>query len=173
MTDLRIRDAVSADTEALLAIYRPFVLETSVSFELTPPSAAEFGQRIAAAQSQWAWLVAERDGALLGYAYGSAFRSRPAYRWSVETSAYVHAAHRGQGVGRALYERLLRLLADKGYCMAYAGIALPNEASVRLHEALGFRDVGVFRRAGRKFGQWHDVSWWQRELRDLPPSEPR
>jgi phosphinothricin acetyltransferase len=169
--DLGIRDAVTADTEALLAIYRPFVVETPVSFELVPPSAAEFEQRIVAAQSKWAWLVAEREGEILGYAYGSSFRSRAAYEWSVETSAYVHGAHRGQGVGKALYARLLTILADKGYCTAYAGITLPNEASVRLHKALGFAEVGVFRRAGRKFGRWHDVSWWQRELRESPPSE--
>lgn len=173
MTQLLIRDARSADTEALLAIYRPFVIDTSASFELEPPSAAEFERRIAAAQSQWAWLVAEQAGEVLGYAYGSSFRSRAAYRWSVETSAYVAAAHHGQGIGKALYARLLDLLAEKGYCMAYAGITLPNEASVRLHTSLGFRDVGVFRRAGRKFGGWHDVSWWQRVLRDEPPSEPQ
>jgi phosphinothricin acetyltransferase len=171
MTDLRIRDAVSADTEALLAIYRPLVVETSVSFELEPPSAAEFEQRILAAQSRWAWLVAERGDQLLGYAYGSSFRSRAAYQWSVETSAYVHGAHRGQGVGKALYARLLAVLADRGYCTAYAGITLPNEASIRLHRSLGFGEVGVFRRAGRKFGRWHDVSWWQRELRERPPVE--
>ena len=171
MTDLRIRDALSADTEALLAIYRPFVVETSVSFELAPPSAAEFEQRIVAAQSQWAWLVAERGDELLGYAYGSSYRSRAAYRWSVETSAYVHGGHRGQGVGKALYARLLAVLADKGYCTAYAGITLPNEASIHLHKSLGFGEVGVFRRAGRKFGTWHDVSWWHRELRETPPTE--
>jgi phosphinothricin acetyltransferase len=170
---LHIRDAASADTEALLAIYRPFVVETTVSFELTPPSAAEFEQRIAAAQSKWAWLVAEQGGELIGYAYGSSFRSRAAYQWSVETSAYVHAAHHGRGVGKALYTRLLSVLAEKGYCTAYAGITLPNEPSVRLHKSLGFADVGVFRRAGRKFGGWHDVSWWQRELRGEPTSEPR
>jgi L-amino acid N-acyltransferase YncA len=173
MTDVRIRDALRADTEELLAIYRPFVIDTSVSFELEPPSVQEFGQRIATAQSKWAWLVAERDGELVGYAYGSSFRSRAAYQWSAETSAYVAAAHHGQGIGKALYARLLDLLAEKGYCTAYAGITLPNEASVRLHTSLGFRDVGVFRRAGRKFGRWHDVSWWQRVLRDEPPSEPQ
>ena len=169
MSELRIRDAVSADTGALLAIYEPYVIETSVSFELTTPSAEEFEQRIVAAQSRWAWLVAERRGEVLGYAYGSSFRSRAAYQWSVETSAYVGAAHHGQGVGKTLYARLLSVLADKGYCTAYAGITLPNEASVRLHRALGFVDVGVFRRAGRKFSAWHDVSWWQRPLRDEPP----
>ena len=168
--ELRIRDAVSADTDGLLAIYRPFVLQTPVSFELQPPSAAEFEQRIAAAQSKWAWIVAERAGDLLGYAYGSSFRSRAAYQWSVETSAYVGGAHAGQGVGKALYARLLPILAEKGYCTAYAGITLPNEASVRLHKSAGFGEVGVFRRAGWKFGSWHDVSWWQRELRERPPA---
>jgi phosphinothricin acetyltransferase len=171
MTDLRIRDAVSADSEALLAIYRPFVVETAVSFELVPPSAAEFEQRVVSAQSKWAWIVAERGGQILGYAYGSSFRSRAAYQWSVETSAYVRRGHHGQGVGKALYERQLPILADKGYCTAYAGITLPNAASVRLHQSLGFGEVGVFRRAGWKFGKWHDVSWWQRELRDRPPEE--
>ncbi len=171
MAALIVRDAMSADTEALLAIYKPFVVETAVSFELEPPSAAEFEQRIVAAQSKWAWLVAERGDELLGYAYGSSHRSRAAYQWSVEVSAYVHGAHRRQGVGKALYARLLGVLADKGYCMAYAGITLPNEPSIRLHESLGFREVGVFRRAGRKFGRWHDVSWWQRELREEPPTE--
>ncbi|HVR70019.1 MAG TPA: GNAT family N-acetyltransferase [Vicinamibacteria bacterium] len=171
MTDLRIRDAVRADTEALLAIYRPFVVETAVSFEFVPPSLAEFEQRIVAAQSEWAWLVAERGTESLGYAYAAAFRTRAAYQWSVETSAYVHPAHHGQGVAKALYARLLTVLAEKGYCTAYAGITLPNEASVRLHRSLGFGEVGVFRRAGRKFGKWHDVSWWQRELREKPPTE--
>jgi phosphinothricin acetyltransferase len=171
VTELRIRDAVSADTEALLAIYRPFVTESAASFELVPPSATEFEQRIVAAQSKWAWLVAERAGELVGYAYGSSFRARAAYRWSVETSAYVHAAHHGQGVGKALYTRLLSVLADKGYCTAYAGITLPNDASVRLHKSVGFGEVGVFRRAGHKFGRWHDVSWWQRELRQEPPTD--
>jgi phosphinothricin acetyltransferase len=169
MSELRIRDAVSADTEALLGIYRPFVLETPVSFELEPPSAEEFERRIRDAQTKWAWLVAERERDVLGYAYASPYRQRAAYRWSVETSAYVDAAHRRQGVGSALYTRLLEVLAAKGYCTAYAGIALPNEASIRLHQALGFGEVGVFRRAGHKFGRWHDVSWWQRELRDEPP----
>lgn len=168
MTELRIRDAVPDDAAALAAIYRPFVVDTAVSFELEPPSVAEFLERILHAQSKWAWLVAERDGRALGYAYGSSFRSRPAYRWSVETSAYVHPEHWGHGVGRALYEELLALLTDKGYCVAYAGITLPNDASVQFHRSLGFHEVGVFRRAGWKFGKWHDVSWWQRQLRDTP-----
>jgi L-amino acid N-acyltransferase YncA len=169
MADLRIRDAVAGDGEVLLAIYRPFVFETPVSFEMEPPSPAEFTERILAAQSKWAWLVAEQGNEIVGYAYGSSYRTRAAYRWSAETSAYVGPGHRSQGVGTALYTRLLAVLTDKGYCTAYAGITLPNEASVRLHKSMGFGEVGVFRRAGWKFGQWHDVSWWQRALRDTPP----
>jgi len=170
--DVTIRDARSADAEALLGIYRPVVTDSAASFELVPPSVAEFAQRIAIAQASWAWLVAERDGELAGYAYGSSYRSRAAYRWSVETSAYVHAAHRGRGVGTALYRELFGVLAARGYCQAYAGIVLPNDASVSLHRSLAFTPIGVFRRAGRKFGAWHDVSWWQRELREAPPAEP-
>ncbi len=168
VSDLSIRDAKPGDAPALLDIYRPFVTDTAVSFELEPPTAAEFEARIASAQSQWAWLVAERDGQVAGYAYGSAFRTRAAYRWTVEVSAYVHPAHRGQGIARALYRRLFEVLAEKGYCNAYAGIALPNDASVAFHQALGFSHVGVFHRAGWKFGQWHDVSWWEKTLRDRP-----
>jgi len=166
-----IRDATEADAPALLAIYRPFVTHTAVSFELEPPAPEEFAQRIVNAQSRWAWLVAEVDGTIAGYAYGSSFRQRAAYQWSVETSAYVDLGFHGRGVGRALYERLIEVLVAKGYCTAYAGITLPNEASVRFHQALGFTPVGVFRRAGRKFGAWHDVSWWQRTLQDEPPRQ--
>jgi L-amino acid N-acyltransferase YncA len=168
---LLIRDATAADAELLLAIYRPFVTDTAVSFEMEPPSVEEFSQRILTAQSKWAWLVAEQGGMLAGYAYASSFRQRAAYRWSVEMSAYLDPACRGRGVGRALYERLISILTAKGYCTAYAGITLPNESSVGFHQALGFSPVGVFRRAGRKFGAWHDVSWWQRPLQDGPPKE--
>jgi phosphinothricin acetyltransferase len=171
MDELRIRDATPADAEPLLAIYRPFVTGTTVSFELEPPSVDDFAQRILSAQAKWAWLVAEQEGRVAGYAYATSFRTRAAYQWSVEMSAYLDASCRGRGVARALYEKLIEILVAQGYCTAYAGITLPNEPSVRFHQALGFTPVGVFRRAGRKFGAWHDVSWWQRPLRDEPPEE--
>lgn len=166
---LTIRSADPADAAALLAIYRPFVETTAVSFETVVPTVEEFAARIAKALASWQWLVAEQEGQCIGYAYGSSHRERPAYRWSAEVSAYVHASHRRRGVGRALYLRLLDDLADKGFCNAYAGATLPNEGSVALHRSVGFEPIGVFKAVGRKFGQWHDVAWFQRALRDAPP----
>jgi L-amino acid N-acyltransferase YncA len=167
---MHIRSAVLADATALRSIYAPFVETTAVSFEESVPTIEQFAARIARALQGWAWLVAERDGRCLGYAYGSMHRERAAYRWSVEVSAYVHPSCYRQGVGAALYGSLLEVLAGKGFCNAYAGITLPNAASVALHEKVGFQPIGVFKSAGRKFGQWHDVAWLQRALRDHPPS---
>jgi phosphinothricin acetyltransferase len=166
---IRIRSATEADAPALLEIYRPFVEGSAVSFEMVAPTVEEFAARIRKAQTNWEWLVAERDGQILGYAYGSMHRERPGYRWSVEVSAYVDPRHHRQGVGRALYLRLFEILTDKGFCNAYAGITLPNDASVALHRSVGFEPIGVFKAIGRKYGQWHDVAWFQRALRDLPP----
>ncbi len=168
---IRIRPATEADAPALLAIYRPFVEDTAVSFELVAPTVEEFAARIEKSLASWQWLVAEREDQLVGYAYGSSHRARPAYRWSVEVSAYVHPSQHRQGVGRALYLRLFEELAEKGYCNAFAGTTLPNDGSVALHRSVGFEPIGVFKAVGRKFGRWHDVAWFQRILRDSPPSE--
>jgi L-amino acid N-acyltransferase YncA len=166
---ITIRPAIPDDAAAVAAIYAPFVEQTAVSFEETPPTSAEMAGRIAKAQSRWQWLVAEDRGIVVGYAYGSQHRDRAAYRWSVEVSAYVDAAHHRQGIGRALYNALLPELAAKGFCTAFAGITLPNDPSVALHAAAGFTPIGVFRSIGWKFGRWHDVGWYQRRLRDTPP----
>jgi L-amino acid N-acyltransferase YncA len=167
------RAARASDAEQLLAIYRPFVEQTAVSFELEAPSLHEFSARITKALAGWHWLVAEHDGQCLGYAYGSMHRDRPAYRWSVEVSAYVHQDYRRKGVGKALYLELFSALAARGFCRALAGVTLPNEASVALHSSVGFTPVGTFAAVGRKFDAWHDVSWFQRKLRDLPPRQGR
>jgi phosphinothricin acetyltransferase len=169
--DWTIRTATAADATALLAIYAPFVEHTAVSFETVVPAVEEFAARIDKSNSRWAWLVAERDGTLLGYAYGSTHRERAAYRWSVETSAYVDPRFQRQGIGTGLYRALFAVLADKGYCNAFAGATLPNDASVALHRSVGFEPIGVFRSIGRKFGAWHDVAWMQRRLRDGPPGD--
>jgi phosphinothricin acetyltransferase len=166
-----IRPVVEADAHQLLGIYRPFVESTAVSFETVVPTPEEFAARIAKAVAGWQWLVADQDGQCIGYAYGSSHRERLAYRWSVEVSVYVHPNYHRQGVGRALYVRLLEELAQKGFCNALAGTALPNDGSIALHKAVGFESAGVFKRVGRKFGTWHDVAWFQRVLRDSPLSE--
>ena len=166
-----IRPANLSDAAAMLAIYAPIVEHTAIFFEATPPTLQDFTARVQKYAQAWAWLVAEREGRILGYAYGTSHRERPAYKWSTETSAYVHAGARGQGVGTLLYRALFPVLAGKGYCNAYAGIALPNAASVALHESVGFRAIGQFPSVGRKFGEWHDVGWFHRNLRAEPPSE--
>jgi L-amino acid N-acyltransferase YncA len=165
-----IRQAARGDAESLLAIYRPFVETTAVSFETRVPSIEEFAGRIDKALSGWQWLVAEREGRCLGYAYASAHRERAAYRWSVEVSAYVLPEEHRRGIGGALYRRLFDDLAAKGFCNAFAGITLPNEPSIALHRSVGFVPIGVFGAVGRKFDTWHDVVWFQRKLRNLPLS---
>jgi L-amino acid N-acyltransferase YncA len=169
-----VRDASERDADACARIYAPYVTDTAISFETEPPSATEMARRIAAARSTHAWLVAEDEGRVVGYAYGVPFRPRAAYRWSCEVSVYLELGRRRTGAGRALYEALLARLADRGYRTALAGMTLPNEASEGLHRALGFEPVGTFRRIGFKHGRWHDVAWTQRTLAagDEPPREP-
>lgn len=161
---LQIRTATPADADALLAIYRPYVESSAVSFEDVPPDPRAFGERIAASLSAWTWLVALDGKACIGYAYGGRHRERAGYRRSVETSAYLDPRWHGRGIGSALYGELLERLSALGYANAYAGITLPNAASLALHRRLGFREIGVFERVGWKFGAWHDVAWLQRPL---------
>lgn len=168
---IQIRDARPTDAAAVLAIYRPHVEQSAVSFELTVPGVDELVTRIARAQARWSWLIAEIGGVCAGYAYGTALREREAYRWSVEVSAYVHPAHQRRGIATALYQRLLARLQERGFCQAFACIALPNPSSVAMHQKFGFNHVGAFRSVGRKFGRWHDVAWMQLELRSAPPPD--
>jgi L-amino acid N-acyltransferase YncA len=169
-----VRLADPADGAACAAIYAPYVLETAITFELEPPSGEQMAARIERSLESHAWLVLERDGHVLGYAYGGRFAQRPAYRWACEVSVYVDREQRGRGLGRALYEVLLPRLAERGYRTALAGMTLPNDASDALHRSLGFEQVGVYRRIGFKLGAWHDVAWSQRALGEQhdPPAEP-
>ncbi len=173
--NVSVRPATAGDAKAIRAIYAPIVRETTISFEMEPPDTAEIRRRMEAGPVRLPWLVAEMGRDVAGYAYAAAFRSRPAYRWSVETTVYIASSARRRGAGRALYERLLADLRGLGYVSAYAGIALPNDASVRLHEAAGFIPAGVFPAAGYKHGGWVDVGWWAVALRQAPtvPDPPR
>lgn len=167
---LRIRDATRADSAAITAIYQPYVTGTVVSFEVEPPGIEEMAGRIETTQRNHAWLVAECDGTILGYACGTPHRQRAAYRYSVETSVYVNNENHRQGIGRRLYDALFQRLAELNYFNAYAGITLPNEASVAFHQAAGFRPLGVFKSVGFKFDAWRDVAWLHRSLKDGKPS---
>jgi phosphinothricin acetyltransferase len=161
-TALTIRPACGADAAAIAAIYQPYVLETTISFEEQAVGAEEMAGRIAAiGEAGLPWLVACAEGVLIGYAYASKWRARPAYRHAVETSVYVAGGAHGRGAGRALYGALLDRLRADGLHLAIGGIALPNEASIALHERFGFEKVAHFKQVGFKFGEWRDVAYWQ------------
>jgi phosphinothricin acetyltransferase len=161
-----IRLATGRDAGQIAEIYAPIVRDTIISFEVEPPTANEMRRRIENTLVRLPWLVCERQDRVAGYAYAGEHSPRAAYRWSVDVSAYVHESERRTGVGRALYRSLFAVLALQGFYNAYAGITLPNPASVGLHEALGFQPVGVYRGVGYKLGAWHDVGWWQLSLQE-------
>jgi phosphinothricin acetyltransferase len=171
---LTIRLATPADAEQVQAIYAPYC-HTPISFELGPPSVPEIRSRMTKVLDQYPWLLCEEGGEILGYVYATQHRERAAYCWSVDTAVYVRQGRQRRGVGRALYTSLLAMLPLQGYVNAYAGVTLPNPASVALHEAMGFQPVGVYEQVGFKCGSWYDVAWFQRPLLPRPevPSPPR
>jgi L-amino acid N-acyltransferase YncA len=169
---IRVRPARPDDAAALARIYAPHVDGSTVSFEETAPSADVLAARMAGAGPFHPWLIAEEAGAVVAYAYASPFRGRAAYRWAAETTVYVAGERAGRGVGRHVYGALLDLLAAQGFTEALGVIALPNPASVRLHERLGFVAVGVNPRVGWKAGRWVDVGVWQRALAAAGPPAP-
>lgn len=176
---IAIRAATFDDAATIAAIYAPYVLAGTVSFESEAPDAEQMRQRMASSDGLYPWLVAASgagdDAAVVGYAYASRFRDRPAYRYVVETSVYLSGSVQGQGVGRLLYEALVDTLRAQGFTQAIGVIALPNDKSIALHEAVGFRRAGLYREIGYKQGQWIDVGFWQCKLNDssAPPVEPR
>jgi len=173
-TSATLRVATAADAAPIAAIYAPYIVDSAISFELEPPSAEEMAARIARIAGRYPWLVAEQADRVVGYAYASENRARPAYRWGVEVTVYLERDAHGRGIGRQLYAALFALLRSQGFVNAYGIITLPNPASVGIHEALGFRQAGVFRHAGFKNGQWLDVGWYQLALCEPPalPTEP-
>jgi phosphinothricin acetyltransferase len=166
-----LRLATPDDAAAIAAIYAPVLRDTAITFEVEPVGTEEMGRRVATTLRRHPWLVAEIDGEVAGYAYAAQHRTRSAYDWSADVSVYLAPQARRRGLGRALYIALLDLLTAQGFANAMAGIALPNDASVRLHESLGFTAVGVYRSVGWKLSSWHDVGWWQLRLTssDAPP----
>ena len=161
---MTIRPAKHTDTPALLDIYAPYVLNSSITFEYTVPTVSEFSERVQLIQAQFPFLVADIDGRVLGYAYASRHRDRMAYQWSVETSVYVHPDGQRQGIARQLYRTLFGLLRRQGYYNAYAGITLPNPNSEAFHRTMGFELIGTFPGVGYKLDAWHDVAWFRLSL---------
>jgi phosphinothricin acetyltransferase len=172
--EMQVRPGIEADLEALTNIYNHYVRETPITFDIEPLTPRERRSWLLShpEDGPHRLLVAQRgqNGPILGYATSSAFRAKPAYATSVEVSVYLAADARGRGVGTALYKALFEALAAEDLHRAYAGIAMPNDASVRLHSRFGFRHVGTYREVGRKFGRYWDVAWYEKELR---PGDPR
>ena len=171
---LRDADPVS-DAEACAEIYGRYVRETTISFEEIAPTVEEMRGRMRSNMATHPWLVAEDGGVVVGYAYASAHKPRAAYRWAADVTVYLAPTHHRVGVGRALYTELFERLRRRNIQVLCAGIALPNEASVGLHRAMGFEPVGVYKRIGWKMGAWRDVMWLEMELgrpTDEAPLEP-
>jgi phosphinothricin acetyltransferase len=166
-----LRLAVPADAAGCLAIYRPFIESSHTTFETEVPSVEEFARRIESTLKVRPWIVAEDEERVVGYAYASPVKDRAAYQWSVEVAIYVAPDSRRRGIGRALYLALFRCLAGQGFVNAVGVIALPNPASIALHEALGFEKIAHLKGIGFKLGAWHDSGWWQKRLAD-PHSKP-
>ena len=167
-----IREASTEDGHALANILGPYILGTAISFHEIPPSGQEMSHKILETMERYPYLVAEENGEVVGCASGGSYRSKACYRWSVEVGVYLAPTHHRQGIGKKLYRRLVELLTMQGFVKAYAGITLPNAASVRLHESVGFKPIGVFHAAGFKLGAWHDVGWWERSLSDPSSNAP-
>lgn len=170
---VRIADP-DRDAGAIAAIYRPAVEGSIATFEEVAPDATEMARRVRAVLARAPWLVMDDGNGAVGYAYAAAHRERPGYRWSVDISVYVADGLQGRGIGRRLYRELTSILVRQRYVNAYAGIALPNPASVALHEGIGMKRIGVYERVGFKFGAWHDVAWYGLRLAqpDGVPLEP-
>ena len=170
MAVIRLADPKS-DARQVAAIYYPYVLNTPITFESEPPDGHEMSSRMENVLTSYPWIVCVHDDEVMGYAYGSQFRTREAYDWSVETTVYVREAAHGLGIGSALYTSLLECLRLQGYVSAVGVIALPNDKSVMLHEKLGFREGGILPSAGYKNGTWYDVGLWWKKLHN-PPAHP-
>lgn len=163
-TEPTIRLATTEDAPAIQRIYTPYVRETAISFERSPPSTDDLRERIEDTLERYPWLVCELGGTVAGYSYAGALRGRSAYQWSVESTVYVDPDHQRRGIACGLYRSLFAVLDRQGYCRVFAATALPNPASTGFHEAMGFTSIGVYENVGYKHDEWHDVEWWSRPL---------
>jgi L-amino acid N-acyltransferase YncA len=168
MNDVKIRLAQKSDAPALLHIYAPYILNTSITFEYEVPSAAEFAARIESVTRAFPWFVCEIDGKAAGYMYAALFKTRAAFQWDAEISVYLSSDFHRLGIASALYSCLENILTAQGYLNLYALITVPNPVSVGFHESKGFRPVCIYRNTGFKLGEWHDMTVLEKQLAPLP-----
>lgn len=162
-----IRLISSADAQPTLNIYAPYIQTTVVSFEYEVPALHEWQERIDNITTELPWLVCEHIGEVIGYAYASKHRNRMAYSWSADSAIYVREDFHHKGVARILYQTLFELLQLQGYVNVYAGITMPNAKSEGFHRSMGFEEIGVYKKVGFKFGQWHDTKWFGLRLVEI------
>jgi L-amino acid N-acyltransferase YncA len=162
-----IREVTLEDAEAIADIYNHYIKETTITFELKELSVEEMAQRIERISHQFPYLVATHGNKILGYAYANTWKTREAYKQTVETSVYLHPQEQGRGLGTALYAALLKELKESNFQLAIGGITLPNETSIRLHEKLGFQYIGKFSKVGYKFNKWLDVGYWECRIQEV------
>lgn len=174
-SEFKIRPITIEDAQTTLSIYKYYVDNTIISFEYEAPSLVEWTKRITTNTEDYPWLVCEHKGSVVGYAYGSRHRYRTAYSWSPESTVYVAEGFHRAGIGRVLYEALFELMKLQGYVNVYAGVGLPNIKSETFHQALGFYEIGIFKKIGFKHGAWHDTRWFQLHLTEHPdePAFPK
>jgi len=170
-----IRLITADDAEGALAVYAPYVLNTAITFEYEVPTLEEYSKRIESYTAEFPWLVCEQGNSIVGYAYAGKHRARSAYQWSPESTIYLSEHVHGKGIARALYEALFAILTLQGYYNVYAGVLVPNEKSEGMHRALGFEEIGTFKKVGYKHGKWHDTKWFQLHLaeHELHPALPK
>lgn len=169
---MKLRLVQKSDVPAIVEIYGAYIRESVITFEITVPNEEDFWTRIQTVSKTSPWIVAEVNGKIAGYAYAGKHRDREAYQWSVEPSVYLAPEFHKMGIGTALYEKLFKILKLQGFYNAYAGITLPNPASVGLHESMGFQHLGTYPSIGYKMGKWHDVGWWRLNLQGGYAKEP-
>lgn len=162
MMNTTIRTATVSDAASLLDIYSPYVRDTAITFEYDIPTVSEFAQRIENTLVRYPYFVAVHADQIIGYAYASRYRLRPAYDWAAETTIYIHPQSQDRGVGTALYRELEGALKRQNIQNMYACISYPNPASISFHERMGFRHVGRFSKCGYKLGAWYDIVWMEK-----------
>ncbi|HEY1047224.1 MAG TPA: GNAT family N-acetyltransferase [Bacteroidia bacterium] len=173
MKPMNIRRVKEKDTSQVLEILKPYILETAITFEIEAPTSSSFKERVLNIDSKYPFLIIEdASSEILAYAYANEFRTKAAYAWSLESTVYVKSGHHGKGLGKIIYQTLFELLKLQGFYNVYAGVALPNDASVALHRGIGFKDLGTFENIGYKFNQWHSTQWFQMRLNNADPVLP-